>query len=79
MLELLLSPLLLCVYVLLFFEEKDQIASIQKELEAKETKAMGEREKWLEKRKGYRGEAAKWEKESQVAEQARVKFDKLKD
>jgi len=60
-------------------EQHQAFASIQKELDTKETKALAEREKWIEKRKGYRGESAKWEKESQVAEQARVKFDKLKD
>lgn len=60
-------------------EQHQAFASIQKELDVKEAKAMTEREKWIEKRKGYRGESAKWEKESQVAEQARVKFDKLKD
>ena len=52
---------------------------IQKEIDGKETKALAEREKWIEKRKGYRGEQAKWEKESEVAEQQRVKFDKLKN
>ncbi len=60
-------------------EQHQAFASIQKELNAKEQKALAEREKWIEKRKGYRGEAAKWDKESQVAEQARVKFDRLKD
>lgn len=60
-------------------EQHQAFASIQKELDSKENKAMTEREKWIEKRKGYRGESAKWEKESQVAEQSRVKFDKLKD
>ena len=60
-------------------EQHQAFASIQKELDAKESKAMAEREKWIEKRKGYRGEAAKWEKESAAADQARVKFDKLKD
>lgn len=60
-------------------EQHQAFASIQKELAVKEAKAMTEREKWIEKRKGYRGESAKWEKESQLAEQARVKFDKLKD
>lgn len=60
-------------------EQHQAFASIQKELDAKETKALAEREKWIEKRKGYRGEASKWEKEATVAEQQRVKFDKLKD
>lgn len=59
--------------------QKEAYASIQKELDSKEQKALAEREKWIEKRKGYRAEATKWEKESQVAEQQRVKFDKLKD
>ena len=40
---------------------------------------MAEREKWIEKRKGYRTEGAKWQKESDLAEQHRVKFDKLKN
>lgn len=60
-------------------EQHNAFASIQKELDTKEQKALVEREKWIEKRKGYRAESAKWEKESQVAEQTRVKFDKLKD
>lgn len=59
-------------------EQKEAFASIQKELDTKETKALAEREKWIEKRKGYRAEGAKWDKESQVAEQNRVKFEKLK-
>jgi hypothetical protein len=40
---------------------------------------MSEREKWIKKRQGYREEAAKWSKESQIAEQNRVKFDRLND
>lgn len=59
--------------------QKQAFVAIQKELDSKEAKAMAEREKWLDKRKGYRGEASKWEKESEVAEQNRVKFDKLKN
>jgi len=60
-------------------QQKSAFTSIHKELDGKEQKALGEREKWIEKRKGYRGEAAKWEKESQVAEQQRVKYEKLRD
>lgn len=60
-------------------EQKEAFASIQKELDGKENKAMAEREKWLEKRKGYRDEATKWDKEAQIAEHQRVKFDRLKD
>ena len=60
-------------------QKESDIQQIQKELEAKEQKALAEREKWIEKRKGYRAEQAKWEKESQIAEQQRVKFDRLKD
>jgi chromosome segregation ATPase len=60
-------------------QQKEAFASIQKDLDGKEKKAMSEREKWIEKRKGYRAESSKWDKESQLAEQQRVKFDKLKD
>lgn len=60
-------------------QQKEAFAAIQKELESKEKRAIAEREKWLNKRKGYRAEANKWGKEAQVAEQNRVKFDKLKD
>lgn len=57
--------------------QKQAFVAIQKEIDGKETKALAEREKWLEKRKGYRGEADKWKKESEIAENHRVKFDKL--
>lgn len=60
-------------------EQHQAFTAIQRELASKETKALAEREKWIEKRKGYRAEATKWEKEAQVAEQTRVKYDKLKD
>ena len=60
-------------------QQREAFASIQKELDGKETKALAEREKWIEKRKGYRAEATKWDKEAQTAEHQRVKFDKLKD
>ena len=59
--------------------QKTAFTAIQKEIDSKETKAMAEREKWIDKRKGYRVEGAKWDKESEVAEQHRVKFDKLKN
>ena len=59
--------------------QKEAFASIQKELDTKETKALAEREKWIEKRKGYRTEGAKWDKEAQVAEQQRVKYSKLQN
>ncbi len=60
-------------------QQREAFAGIKKELDSKETKALSEREKWIEKRKGYRAEADKWGKESQVAEQQRVKTEKLKD
>lgn len=59
--------------------QKQTFVQIQKELDTKEATAVTEREKWLQKRKGYQTEATKWEKESEVAEQNRVKFDKLKN
>ncbi len=60
-------------------QQKEALAAIQKEIDSKEQKAAAEREKWIEKRKGYRAEAGKWEKESQIASDQRVKFTKLKD
>lgn len=60
-------------------DQKETFASISKELDGKEKKALAEREKWIEKRKGYKTEAGKWAKEAQVAEQQRVKFDHLRD
>ncbi len=59
--------------------QKQAFSEIQKELNTKEAKALTERDKWLDKRKGYRGEAAKWDKEAEVAEQTRVKYEKLKN
>lgn len=60
-------------------QQKEAFASIQKDLDGKEKKALAEREKWIEKRKGYRAESVKWEKEAQTAEEQRVKISKLKD
>ncbi len=60
-------------------EQRETFAAIQKELETKEARALQEREKWIERRKGYRSEASKWEKEAQLAEQQRVKYDRLGD
>lgn len=59
--------------------QKQAIVQIQTELSNKETKALTEREKWMNRRKGYHDEAARWEKESELAEQHREKFDKLKN
>ena len=59
--------------------QKQGIVQIAKDLDSKEAKALTEREKWIAKRKGYHEESAKWEKESEIAEQHRVKFEKLKD
>jgi chromosome segregation ATPase len=59
--------------------QKQAFVQIQKELDSKEAAAVIERDKWMQKRKGYQTEASKWEKESEIAEQNRVKFNKLKD
>jgi chromosome segregation ATPase len=59
--------------------QKQATVQIAKDLDSKEAKALSEREKWIAKRKGYHDEAVKWDKESEIAEQHRVKFDKLKD
>ena len=56
-------------------EQNKAFSQIQKELDTKESKALTEREKWIEKRKGYREESTKWEKESELAEQTRVKME----
>ena len=60
-------------------QQKQTFAGVQKEIDQKEQKALAEREKWLEKRKGYRGEATKWDKEAKTAEETRVKYDRLAD
>jgi len=57
---------------------KSKLSCNPKELDSKETVASTEREKWMQKRKGYQTEATKWDKESEIAEQNRIKYDKLK-
>jgi chromosome segregation ATPase len=58
-------------------QQKQAFTAIQQELDSKEKVAMQERTKWLDKRKGYRSEGDKWKKAAEVAEQHRVKFDRL--
>jgi chromosome segregation ATPase len=57
--------------------QKQAFQAIQKELDSKESTATQEREKWMAKRKGYQDETTKWEKESEIAEQNRIKFQRL--
>lgn len=59
--------------------QKGVFTTLQAELDKKEKTALSERERWVEKRNGYKLEADKWGKEAKVAEETRVKFDKLKD
>jgi len=59
--------------------QKGVFTTLQAELDKKEKTALAERERWVERRNGYKMEADKWGKEAKVAEETRVKFDKLKD
>ena len=59
--------------------QRQNAGEIQKQIDAKEQKALAQREEWIEKRKGFRAEATKWSAESQNAEQTRIKFDRLAD
>ncbi len=59
--------------------QKTVFASLQAEIDKKEKTAVTERDRWIERRNGYRQEADKWGREAKVAEETRVKFDKLKD
>ena len=52
---------------------------LTKDLDTKEKEVLTEREKWIEKKKGYRSEAMKWYKQAQSAEQTQAKFKKLND
>ncbi len=54
-------------------------AEVQREIASKETEALAARQKWIDKRKEYRAEAVKWQKESKIAENHRAKFARLKD
>jgi len=49
------------------------------EINKKETEAVAERQKWTEKRKGYRAEAEKWLNNARTAEQTYTKFKRLGD
>jgi chromosome segregation ATPase len=59
--------------------QKAVFTTLSQELDKKEKTALAERQRWIEKRDGYKTEADKWSKEAKVAEETRVKFDKLKD
>lgn len=59
--------------------QKAVFTTLNQELDKKEKTALAERQRWIEKRDGYKAEADKWSKEAKVAEETRVKFDKLKD
>jgi chromosome segregation ATPase len=59
--------------------QKGVFGTLQAELDKKEKTALAERERWITKKNGYKSEADRWGKEAKVAEETRVKFDKLKD
>lgn len=59
--------------------QKAVFTTLNQELDKKEKTALAERQRWIEKRDGYKAEADKWSKEAKLAEETRVKFDKLKD
>ncbi len=59
--------------------QRKAAGELTKDLSTKETEVLAEREKWIEKKKGYRGEAMKWYKQAQNAEQTQAKFKKIKD
>jgi chromosome segregation ATPase len=56
-----------------------EVASLKKDIEDKEAKAVAERDKWVEKKKGYQAEASKWEHQSKFAAETRAKVEKLND
>lgn len=59
--------------------QKAVFTTLNQELDKKEKTALAERQRWIEKHDGYKAEADKWSKEAKLAEETRVKFDKLKD
>lgn len=56
-----------------------EVASLKKDIEDKEAKAVAERDKWIEKKKGYQAEAAKWDKQARMATETRAKVEKIND
>lgn len=62
------------------WDSQRKVASeLTKDIDQKEREVLAEREKWIEKKKGYRSEAVKWHKQAQTAEQTETKFKKLAD
>lgn len=59
--------------------QRQAAAELGKEIDMKEKEVLADREKWIEKKKGYRSEALKWYKQAQVAEQTQAKFKRLQD
>lgn len=59
--------------------QKNVFATLQAELDKKEKTAAAERARWVERRNGYKLEADKWSREARLAEETRVKFDRLND
>ncbi|MGE0764268.1 MAG: hypothetical protein AB7N80_13380 [Bdellovibrionales bacterium] len=59
--------------------QRQAAGELSRELDLKEKEVLAEREKWIEKKKGYRSEALKWHKQAQVAEQTETKFKRLQD
>jgi hypothetical protein len=58
-------------------QQRAEMASIQQEIDTKEKIALAERQKWIEKYKGYTEEAKKWDRQAASAEETRVKFEQL--
>lgn len=57
--------------------QKSEMVAIHEEINAKEKVALKEREKWINKYKGYGSEAKKWDRQAASAEETRVKFEQL--
>jgi chromosome segregation ATPase len=56
-----------------------EVESLKKDINDKEAKAVAERDKWVEKKKGYQAESTKWEKQARGATETRSKVERVND
>ncbi len=58
-------------------QQQAEMTAIHQEIDQKEKIALAEREKWVNKYKGYADETKKWDRQAASAEETRIKFEQL--
>lgn len=59
--------------------KKREVASVIEDIDGRESGALGERKKWMDKKEVYKQETKKWAREVKSAKKTLLTFEKLRD